>query len=84
MGLVLSLKLKICQSIVEAKTLNIVRKRLSRLPYKVVEQFGVAGVSHGALRKSKMGVNRVVIPNVRQRGRLTNVCHQIKNRTCLE
>jgi hypothetical protein len=42
---------------------------------KVAEQLGGASVSQGALRKSKHVVNRV-IPNVRQHGRLKNLCYQ--------
>jgi hypothetical protein len=63
MRLGLGLKLKLRHSIDETNALEVVRKRLSRPPQKVVELLGVVGATHGTLRKSNQGVNRV-IPNV--------------------
>jgi hypothetical protein len=70
-----SLKLKFCETNDEGNALEITRKRLSRSPKKVVEMQGAVGVTHGALRNSKKGIN-CVIPDVRKHGRLANLCNQ--------
>jgi CRISPR/Cas system Type II protein with McrA/HNH and RuvC-like nuclease domain len=53
MGLSLSLKLKLRQSVDKANALAVVRKMLSRPPQKVVEMLGAVSVTHETLRKAK-------------------------------
>jgi hypothetical protein len=76
MRLGLSLKLEIHQTIDGANAQEIIRKRLSRPPKKIVEILSVVGITQQALGKSNQRINRV-IPDVRQQGRLANPCNQI-------
>jgi hypothetical protein len=59
----------------DATALKVIRKRMSKPPYKVIELLGVVGVSQRPLRKLNHCRNRA-IANFRQHDRLANLRHQ--------